>query len=81
VLLVEADASDPAATGPAVSALSALNLHALDRDLTGSLAAQKAGPAPFEVRVHRHYNPEGLTQHNIVPGLMGVILAMKLRYG
>ena len=78
VLLVEADASDPAATGPAVSALSALNLRALDNDLTGSLATQKVGPAPFEVRVHRRYNPEGITQYNIVPGLMGVVLTMTM---
>ncbi|QJR09019.1 putative multidrug ABC transporter permease YbhR [Usitatibacter rugosus] len=78
VLLVEADASDPAATGPAVSALTALNLHALDNDLTGSLAAQKAVPAAFEVRVHRRYNPEGITQYNIVPGLMGVVLTMTM---
>jgi ABC-2 type transport system permease protein len=78
VLLVEADASDPAATGPAVAALSALNLRALDNDLTGALAARKAGPPPFEVRVHRKYNPEGITQYNIVPGLMGVVLTMTM---
>jgi ABC-2 type transport system permease protein len=78
VLLVEADASDPAATGPAVGALSTLNLRALDNDLTGPLAAQKAGPPPFEVRVHRRYNPEGITQYNIVPGLMGVVLTMTM---
>jgi ABC-2 type transport system permease protein len=28
--------------------------------------------------VHRLYNPEGLTYHNIVPGLMGVILTMTM---
>jgi ABC-2 type transport system permease protein len=75
---VEADATDPSATGNAVSALAALNLAALDHDLTGPLAAQKAGPAPFEVRVHRRYNPEGITQYNIVPGLMGVVLTMTM---
>jgi ABC-2 type transport system permease protein len=78
VVLVEADASDPSATGNAVAALQALNLHALDNDLTGGLAAQKAGPPPFEVRVHRRYNPEGITQYNIVPGLMGVVLTMTM---
>ena len=78
VVLVEADATDPSATGNAVSALQALNLSALDHDLVGPLAAQKAAPPPFEVRVHRRYNPEGVTQYNIVPGLMGVVLTMTM---
>jgi ABC-2 type transport system permease protein len=78
VVLVEADATDPSATGNAVAALQTLNLHALDNDLTGGLAAHKAGPPPFEVRVHRRYNPEGITQYNIVPGLMGVVLTMTM---
>src|SRR4030095_9853766 len=34
--------------------------------------------APFSVDVHRLYNPESITQYNIVPGLMGVILTMTL---
>ena len=38
----------------------------------------KAGPPPFEIRVHRRYNPEGITQYNIVPGLMGVVLTMTM---
>jgi ABC-2 type transport system permease protein len=48
------------------------------RDLTGALAPLAGGPAPFEVRVHKLYNPEGIAQHNIVPGLMGVILTMTM---
>jgi ABC-2 type transport system permease protein len=47
-------------------------------DLRGVLAPLAEGPPPFEVRVHRLYNPEGLTQHNIVPGLMGIILTMTM---
>ena len=30
------------------------------------------------MRLHRRYNPEGLTAYNVVPGLMGVILTMTL---
>jgi ABC-2 type transport system permease protein len=77
-ILVEADATDPAATGNAVTALANLNLTALERDLAGPLAPLRATPAPFEVRVHRRYNPEGITQYNIVPGLMGVVLTMTM---
>ena len=41
-------------------------------------ASLRAGHAPFELRLHRRYNPEGLTAYNVVPGLMGVILTMTL---
>jgi ABC-2 type transport system permease protein len=77
-LLVEADASDPAAVVNAVAALSQLAPTALNRELGGTLAELKAAPAPFDVRVHRRYNPEGITAYNIVPGLLGVILTMTM---
>src|SRR5690348_14750719 len=78
VVLVEADATDPAATSNAIAAIQQVSITGLDHDLTGSLAALKAKPAPFEVRVHRRYNPDGITQYNIVPGLMGVVLTMTM---
>ena len=78
VLLVEADATDPAATSNALAALLSLNQTALNRDLEGSLGHLRNDPPPFEVRVQRRYNPEGITQYNIVPGLMGVILTMTM---
>ena len=77
-VLVEADATDPAATSNALAALQQVNLSALDNDMTGVLAPLKAGPPPFELRVHRRYNPEGVTSYNIVPGLMGVVLTMTM---
>jgi ABC-2 type transport system permease protein len=77
-ILVEADAADPSATGNAVAALAALPQEALKHDLTGALARAPAAAAPFEVIVHRRYNPEAITAYNIVPGLLGVILSMTL---
>src|SRR5205085_925056 len=35
-------------------------------------------PGPVDLRVHALYNPESITQYNIVPGLMGVILTMTM---
>jgi len=35
-------------------------------------------PIAFDVMVHPRYNPEAVTQYNIVPGLMGVILTMTM---
>ena len=78
VVLVEADATDPAATSNALAALQQVNRTALDHDLTGPLARLRGGEPAFEVRVHRRYNPEGVTQYNIVPGLMGVVLTMTM---
>ena len=77
-LLVEADATDPAATSNALAVLNALERDGLDRDLTGPLSGLRTGATPFELRIHRLYNPEGITQHNIVPGLMGVVLTMTM---
>jgi ABC-2 type transport system permease protein len=78
VVLVEADATDPAATSNALAALQQVSLTGLDHDLTGALVGLRPGPAPFEIRVHRRYNPDGITQYNIVPGLMGVVLTMTM---
>jgi len=50
----------------------------LRHDLTGPLRALQPAAAPFEVRVHRRYNPEGLSRYNIVPGLIGTILTMTM---
>jgi len=78
VLLVEADATDPAATGNALAALAVIARQALDPDLAGPLEPLRSTPDPVELRVHRRYNPEGITQYNVVPGLMGVVLSMTM---
>ena len=77
-VLVEADASDPAATGPALAAMRAIADSVLDRDLTGPLAPLRARGGAIELRLHAHYNPENITQYNVVPGLMGVVLTMTM---
>src|SRR5262245_7333517 len=77
-VLIEADASDPTATGAAIAAINELPSVISRKDLTGSLAYLAVKPPPFDVTVHRLYNPESLTQYNIVPGLMGVILTMTM---
>lgn len=75
-LLVEADASDPTATGGALGAIHGIVQSVADKELKGPLASLRGSPEAFSIQVHRMYNPEGLTQYNIVPGLMGVILTM-----
>ena len=77
-LLIEADATDPMAIGYAMSAVNLLTASVLDRDLTGPLAKLRGSAPPFNLVAHQHYNPENITQYNIVPGLMGVILTMTM---
>ncbi len=78
-LLIEADATDPTAIATAVGSVRQLVSSVVAKDFAGPLLPLAGGaPPPFEVRLHRLYNPEGITQHNIVPGLMGVILTMTM---
>lgn len=77
-LLVEADATDPAATGQALGALANIFNQALANDLKGPLQFLAGSDGPVDLRVHALYNPEVITQYNIVPGLMGVILTMTM---
>jgi ABC-2 type transport system permease protein len=77
-VLIEVDATDPAAIGPALSAVRAIADSVLNRDLTGPLMPLRAKPGPLDFRIHAHYNPENITQFNVVPGLMGVVLTMTM---
>ena len=76
-LLIEADATDPMATGGAISVLSHLGPDLFAPDLPRRSGAPSA-LAPLDLRVHRLYNPEAITAYNVVPGLMGVILTMTM---
>jgi ABC-2 type transport system permease protein len=78
VVLVEADATDPAATSNAVAALMTVSRTAFDAELTGPLAKLRSAADPIELRLHRRYNPEGISQYNVVPGLVGVVLTMTM---
>jgi ABC-2 type transport system permease protein len=77
-LSVEADATDPVATVNAVAALTSLDRTALQHDLKGPLAGLQPGETPFELRIQRRYNEEGISQYNVVPGLIGVVLTMTM---
>jgi ABC-2 type transport system permease protein len=77
-ILITADATDPAASGNAVAALQGAASSALARELRGPDARLKPTPTPFEIIAHRRYNPDGKTQLNIVPGLLGIVLTMTM---
>lgn len=75
-ILVEADGTDPSVASGAISTLGTVAQTALNRELGIGNEIVKTPSASLEIVVHRRYNPEGITQYNIVPGLLGVILQM-----
>jgi ABC-2 type transport system permease protein len=75
---VQADATDPSAVSSAVQVINEIARSAFDRDLAGALEKLSATPGPVELRIHLEYNPDRITQYNIVPGLMGVVLTMTM---
>ncbi|MFD2173017.1 ABC transporter permease [Rhodobacter lacus] len=77
-ILIEADASDPAVASGAISTLGTLARQALTREAGTEAETQAQQARQVDVIVHRRYNPEGITQYNIVPGLLGVILQMTM---
>jgi len=74
-ILVEADATDPASSSGAIGTLGTVAQQALARQRSGAGVAAE-NPGAIDVVVHRRYNPEGISQYNIVPGLLGVILQL-----
>jgi ABC-2 type transport system permease protein len=73
-MLVAADATDPVASGSAISALG----MAVQTALKHERAVPDSVQMPFEIRTHARYNPAGKTELNIVPGLVGTILTMTM---
>jgi ABC-2 type transport system permease protein len=74
-ILVEADATDPSAASNAIGALGDLAGRALLREQGREPGASAAA---LQMTVHRRYNPDGISQYFIVPGLLGVILQMTM---
>ncbi len=77
-ILIEADATDPAVASGAISTLGTVAANALLREQGAEAEAAARQSQQLEVVIHKRYNPEGLTQYNIVPGLLGVILQMTM---
>lgn len=77
-LLLQADATDPSALNSSIQVLNEITRSVFERDLAGTLQNLTSRPGPIELRIHLEYNPDRITQYNIVPGLMGVILTMTM---
>lgn len=77
-LLIEADATDPVTVSVALSSIEGIAQQVAKKDLRGSLSTLWSQKNPFEIRVHRLYNPNSINQYNIIPGLMGTVMTMTL---
>jgi ABC-2 type transport system permease protein len=77
-ILVEADATDPAAASGAVGALNDIASRALRREQGRDRQAAETQDQQLSIVVHKRYNPDGISQYFIVPGLLGVILQMTM---
>lgn len=77
-ILLSSDASDPAAAGAAVAAMTGIVQTAINDTLTGPLRPIAAPPPAVAIAVHKQFNPEGRTATNIVPGLLAIILSMTM---
>ena len=62
----------------AISTLGTVANQALLREQGMQQVADDDAHSKLNVVVHRRYNPEGISQYNIVPGLLGVILQMTM---
>ena len=76
-ILIQADAVDPTATGNALNALVQVSASMFQYDLPEALQDEN-DTEQFELIIHRMFNPEGITQYNTLPGIIGSILSTTL---
>lgn len=77
-LLLEVDASDPAAGSAAIGLFNDLPYRVLKEELFGPLQSLAMSLPVYQPLIHSVYNPLAITAYNIVPGLLGVVLTMTL---
>ena len=77
-ILVEADATDPSAASGAIGALGDIGQRALLREQGLEAQAAEAQLSQLSIVVHKRYNPDGISQYFIVPGLLGAVLQMTM---
>lgn len=75
--LLEVDGTDPVSVAYAISASNGLMSGVFRNDTLGQLQyLTPKNTNPAELIVHTKYNPTGITQYNIIPGLLGILLTI-----
>lgn len=75
-VLLEVDGTDPVSVAYAVQSARDLIPNVFQYDLHGPLQSLNQTQAPINFVIHTKYNPNAITQYNIVPGLMGTVLTI-----
>ena len=77
-ILIEPDASDPTTVANALGDINQIINSAVESEIKGAVSYLKKNTPPFNIIIHRNYNPEINTQYNIIPGLVGMILTLTM---
>ena len=78
-ILLEADATDSVAIAGATAATTSMLNNVFQEDFRGVLTKfNNVSHTPYTINTHLLYNPEKITQYNIIPGLLGTILTFTL---
>lgn len=77
-ILISVDATDPIASVNAITSIANLSNTVFNLDLQRGFPQLLPSPPPANVIIHARYNPEAITQYNIVPALIGVVLTMTM---
>ncbi|QGH64348.1 ABC transporter permease subunit [Serratia proteamaculans] len=78
-ILIQGDAIDPMTIGNALSAIVQASKDMFRHDLPDSIRSTlEKSSEDFELVIHRMFNPEGITQYNTIPGIIGSILSTTL---
>ena len=74
------DASDSMSAGSAISTAQMIGLVKSQEILLRRLSPGRAGPLelPVDVRIRPWYNPDMVSSHYMVPGILGVVLTMTM---
>jgi ABC-2 type transport system permease protein len=77
-VLLEADATDNTAIAGPTAVIKEMLNNVFQEDFRGVLSKFNNTTTPYKINIHLLYNPEQLTQYNIIPGLIGTILTFTL---
>ncbi|MDQ5921232.1 MAG: type transport system permease protein, partial [Pseudomonadota bacterium] len=77
-LLLEADATDTTTVAGPTAVVKSMLDNVFQEDFRGVLNKFNNPITPYTVNMHLLYNPEQITQYNIIPGLVGTILTFTL---
>lgn len=75
-LIIQADATDPVAISGALGVIQPAINHAINLEIKKFQSVTNQSKEPYQLKIQKLYNPEGLSRFNIIPGLIAIVLTM-----